>query len=45
MKKMKDNNDLKWKLVWADEFEYNGHPDPEKWGCEVDLADIGHVRF
>lgn len=22
------------KLVWADEFNYTGHPDPEKWGYE-----------
>ena len=24
----------KWKLVWADEFNYTGHPDPEKWSYE-----------
>lgn len=24
-----------WKLVWSDEFEYAGLPDPEKWGYEV----------
>src|SRR5277367_6609710 len=23
-----------WKLVWADEFNYTGHPDPSKWGYE-----------
>lgn len=23
-----------WKLVWSDEFEGSGHPDPEKWGYE-----------
>jgi beta-glucanase (GH16 family) len=23
-----------WKLVWADEFNYAGHPDPSKWGYE-----------
>lgn len=22
------------KLVWSDEFNYTGHPDPEKWGYE-----------
>jgi len=24
-----------WKLVWADEFNYNGLPDPHKWDYEV----------
>ncbi|UOG77367.1 glycoside hydrolase family 16 protein (plasmid) [Hymenobacter tibetensis] len=23
---------VNWKLVWADEFNKNGKPDPEKWG-------------
>ncbi len=23
-----------WKLVWSDEFDGKGHPDPEKWGYE-----------
>ena len=23
-----------WKLVWADEFNYTGHPDPSKWDYE-----------
>lgn len=25
----------KWRLVWADEFNYNGLPDPKKWGYDV----------
>ncbi len=25
----------KWKLVWSDEFNYSGLPDPEKWNYEV----------
>ena len=29
----------KWKLVWSDEFNYTGHPDPEKWGYEQ-----GYIR-
>lgn len=29
----------KWKLVWSDEFNYKGHPNPEKWGYEQ-----GYVR-
>ena len=28
-----------WKLVWADEFDYTGVPDPAKWDYEV-----GYVR-
>ena len=28
-----------WKLVWSDEFNYAGHPDPTKWGYEE-----GYVR-
>lgn len=29
----------KWKLVWREEFNYTGLPDPTKWGYEV-----GHIR-
>jgi len=28
-----------WKLVWSDEFNYKGQPDPAKWGYEQ-----GYVR-
>ncbi len=24
-----------WRLVWADEFDYSGLPDPEKWSYDV----------
>jgi beta-glucanase (GH16 family) len=24
-----------WNLVWSDEFDYRGLPDPERWGYEV----------
>ena len=24
-----------WQLVWADEFNYTGPPDPQKWGYDV----------
>jgi len=30
---------LIWKLVWSDEFDYEGLPDPSKWSHE-----IGYVR-
>ncbi|TDE03596.1 glycoside hydrolase family 16 protein [Flavobacterium hiemivividum] len=29
----------KWKLVWKEEFNYTGLPDPSKWSYEV-----GHIR-
>ncbi|HEX6716686.1 MAG TPA: glycoside hydrolase family 16 protein [Pyrinomonadaceae bacterium] len=29
------NGQRKWKLVWADEFDYTGLPDPQKWGYDV----------
>ena len=25
----------KWQLVWSDEFDYTGLPDPAKWGYDV----------
>mgnify|MGYP002469085277 CR=1 FL=1 len=25
-----------WKLVWQDEFEYTGLPDPKVWGYDMD---------
>ncbi|MBN1246489.1 MAG: glycoside hydrolase family 16 protein [Anaerolineae bacterium] len=28
-----------WNLVWSDEFDYRGLPDPERWGYEV-----GYIR-
>src|SRR4051812_46285938 len=24
-----------WQLVWSDEFDYTGPPDPAKWGYDV----------
>lgn len=29
------NEDEQWQLVWSDEFEYEGLPDPEKWAYDV----------
>ena len=31
----KHQNTHQWRLVWADEFEYSGLPDPKKWGYDV----------
>ena len=28
-------NAVEWKLVWSDEFDYSGLPDPSKWGYDV----------
>ncbi len=33
--KDKQEPDEGYKLVWADEFEYTGKPDPKKWGYET----------
>jgi len=30
-----DRKALTYELVWADEFDYEGAPDPEKWGYDV----------
>src|SRR5215470_9572219 len=29
------NPTKKWQLVWADEFDYDGLPDPKKWSYDV----------
>lgn len=28
-------DESRWKLVWQDEFEYEGKPDPEKWNYDI----------
>lgn len=30
-----DYDALTYELVWSDEFDYTGEPDPEKWGYDV----------
>lgn len=30
-----DKSSANWKLVWSDEFSYNGLPDPAKWGYDA----------
>ena len=30
-----DREQLTYELVWSDEFDYEGEPDPEKWGYDV----------
>jgi beta-glucanase (GH16 family) len=26
---------VEWELVWSDEFDYEGKPDPQKWGYDI----------
>lgn len=35
----------KWKLVWADEFNYNGIPDTSKWGWETGNSGWGNEEL
>lgn len=30
-----DTNDASWELVWADEFDRDGRPNPEKWSYDA----------
>src|SRR5688572_14406715 len=34
-----------WKLVWADEFEIPGAPDPKKWGYETGMLRNGEAQL
>lgn len=34
-----------WKLVWSDEFDYNGLPDPAKWGNEVGFIRNNELQY
>ena len=35
----------KWRLVWADEFNYNGLPDSKKWGYDVGAHGWGNKEL
>ncbi|MGC4016526.1 MAG: hypothetical protein QM755_18685 [Luteolibacter sp.] len=35
----------KWKLVWSDEFDYRGLPDPKKWGYEEGFVDNNEPQY
>jgi beta-glucanase (GH16 family) len=37
-----DMDNLTYELVWSDEFDYTGLPDPEKWGYDVGGAGWGN---
>lgn len=32
-------------LVWSDEFDYNGHPDPQKWNYEEGFVRNKEAQF
>ena len=34
-----------WKLVWSDEFNYNGLPDSAKWGNEVGFVRNNELQY
>ena len=34
-----------WELVWADEFDAEGLPDPEKWGYEVGFIRNNELQY
>lgn len=36
-----DYDNLKYELVWSDEFDYEGLPDPEKWTYDVGMGQWG----
>ena len=34
-----------WQLSWSDEFDYEGLPDPQKWGYEEGFVRNGEAQF
>ena len=34
-----------WKLVWNDEFDKDGAPDPKKWGTEIGFIRNGEMQY
>lgn len=34
-----------WRLVWSDEFEYTGRPDPAKWDYETGFLRNGEAQY
>ncbi|MCR5153616.1 MAG: glycoside hydrolase family 16 protein [Lachnospiraceae bacterium] len=37
-----DREKLNYELVWSDEFDYEGEPDPEKWGYDTGAGGWGN---
>jgi beta-glucanase (GH16 family) len=36
---------VSWQLVWSDEFDVTGAPDPEKWGYELGLIRNNEAQY
>jgi hypothetical protein len=34
------NAKQEYQLVWSDEFDYTGAPDPNKWGYDIGRFDL-----
>jgi len=34
-----------WQLVWSDEFDYQGYPDPNKWGYDIGAGGWGNQEL
>jgi hypothetical protein len=39
------NIEQPWNLVWSDEFDYSGLPDPEKWGNETGFIRNNELQY
>jgi len=39
------STDTSWRLVWSDEFNYTGLPDPAKWGYDVGAHGWGNKEL
>lgn len=39
------NIEQPWNLVWSDEFDYSGLPDPEKWGNEAGFIRNNELQY
>ncbi|MDR0532347.1 MAG: glycoside hydrolase family 16 protein [Verrucomicrobiales bacterium] len=37
--------EYQWQEVWGDEFDYNGAPDPTKWGYEIGQLRNGEAQY
>ncbi len=39
------NKEQSWNLVWSDEFDYTGLPDPSKWGNETGFIRNNELQY
>ena len=40
-----DHPRKKWRLIWGDEFDDDGHPDAEKWNYETGFVRNKELQF